>query len=141
MDSLLFEDVLKSQHAALEEGGGASAKAFGDGKLPILVDLTMASEDINGLQFCQLVVCGFLKLFRHHRHLNKINVFPVADGDTGSNMVICLKRPSKNLLMKPDENIVMATTRLACDVLLCGQVMAYYIRHNSRAHTHTHTLV
>ena len=80
-----FDDKLKARHVQLESNGSASS--FADGKLPVLCDLAKPTTSIGGREFSQLVVCGFMHLFRHHRHLNKINVFPVADGDTGSNMV------------------------------------------------------
>lgn len=54
--------------------------------------------------------------------LNKINVFPIADGDTGANMKVCLKLPTRNLLLpKPCESILDVACNMAADVLLNGQ--------------------
>jgi dihydroxyacetone kinase-like predicted kinase len=53
--------------------------------------------------------------------LNTINVFPIADGDTGANMKVCLKLPTRNLLLNPSDNILIAASNMAADVLLNGQ--------------------
>ena len=47
--------------------------------------------------------------------------FPIADGDTGTNMVICIKNPLRNLFSSPCKSITTATTNFAADVLLYGQ--------------------
>ena len=91
--------------------------------VPILADLTNANEikEIDGFIFSQLCVAGYLNLLSKKAHLNKINVFPIADGDTGTNMVICMKRPVRNLLQEPADSIVKAAQNMAADVLLYGQ--------------------
>ena len=38
---------------------------------------------------------GRRSVFRRQKHLNKINVFPVADGDTGTNLAMTCTRSSK----------------------------------------------
>ena len=66
---------------------------------------------------------------RPQAELNKINVFPIADGDTGTNMVICLKNPLRTLLSDPDlrrrgtaaRTLDAVTTNFAADVLLYGR--------------------
>ena len=46
---------------------------------------------INGKQFYDALVSGISNLIANHEHLNKINVFPVPDGDTGTNLLFTLK--------------------------------------------------
>ena len=46
---------------------------------------------INGKQFYDALVSGISNLIADHEHLNKINVFPVPDGDTGTNLLFTLK--------------------------------------------------
>ena len=46
---------------------------------------------INGKQFYDALISGISNLIAHHEHLNKINVFPVPDGDTGTNLLFTLK--------------------------------------------------
>ena len=53
-----------------------------------------------------LLVSGFAKMSSKIDELNKINVFPIADGDTGANMKVCLKLPTRNLLINPSDNIL-----------------------------------
>ena len=53
--------------------------------------------------------------------LNKINVFPIADGDTGANMKICLKLPTRNLLLEPADSALIVASNMAADTLLNGQ--------------------
>jgi len=37
------------------------------------------------------VIVGAKEVMRHRNQLNRINVFPVADGDTGSNLYSTMK--------------------------------------------------
>ena len=41
-------------------------------------------------RFRQIIMAGTDWVIRNRDHLNKINVFPVPDGDTGSNMSMTL---------------------------------------------------
>ena len=41
---------------------------------------------IDGIRFYRAIVVGINKLISHQDYLNQINVFPVPDGDTGTNM-------------------------------------------------------
>ncbi|KAL7455665.1 hypothetical protein ACHAWC_007206 [Mediolabrus comicus] len=92
-------------------------------KIPLLCDLTTASDitRVDGWVFAMLLVSGFSKMSSKTDELNTINVFPIADGDTGANMKICLKLPTRNLLLNPSENILLASSEMAADVLLNGQ--------------------
>jgi dihydroxyacetone kinase-like predicted kinase len=47
-------------------------------------------KEIDGLQLADLLRAGIYRLFEQTDHLNKINVFPVPDGDTGTNMSMTL---------------------------------------------------
>lgn len=51
----------------------------------------MAIHYLNGHRLRRSVIAGSLNLIKHRDHLNKINVFPVADGDTGSNMASTMR--------------------------------------------------
>ena len=70
-------------------------------KIPLLCDLTTASDitHVDGWVFAMLLVSGFSKMSSKTDELNTINVFPIADGDTGANMKITLKLPTRNLLL------------------------------------------
>lgn len=92
-------------------------------KIPFLCDLTTASSitAVDGWVLTMLLVSGFAKMSSKINELNTINVFPIADGDTGANMKVCLKLPTRNLLLNPSDNILIAASNMAADVLLNGQ--------------------
>jgi len=43
-------------------------------------------EHINHRTFYHMILAGARQIIGNEKELNKINVFPVADGDTGSNL-------------------------------------------------------
>ena len=45
---------------------------------------------LNGIRLHRAMVAGIHKVVSHQDYLNKINVFPVPDGDTGTNMSFTL---------------------------------------------------
>ncbi len=49
------------------------------------------SRTLNGIEFYRYLSHGADEVFRHKEELNRINVFPVADGDTGSNMAFTMR--------------------------------------------------
>ena len=51
----------------------------------------MKNKKINGTQFEQMVRNGLAYLRQREKEVNKLNVFPVADGDTGTNMCATLE--------------------------------------------------
>lgn len=46
----------------------------------------MDCKEIDGILFRQILQCGFNNLSAHYQDINDLNVFPVPDGDTGTNM-------------------------------------------------------
>ena len=51
----------------------------------------MSTKRIDGTLFEKLIHGGLNSLTRSERELNALNVFPVADGDTGTNMRLTLE--------------------------------------------------
>ena len=49
------------------------------------------SQHLNGYDFFNALVSGITNIISRHEHLNKINVFPVPDGDTGTNLLFTLR--------------------------------------------------
>ncbi len=45
----------------------------------------------NGLQFMKLTQAALIWLDQNHQHVNALNVFPVPDGDTGTNMLLTMR--------------------------------------------------
>lgn len=50
----------------------------------------IAIDELDGLQLANALRAGIYRLFERTDHINKINVFPVPDGDTGTNMSMTL---------------------------------------------------
>jgi hypothetical protein len=75
--------------------------------VPLLADLTKAESitRIDGAVLSQLLISGYARLNSKVDELNRINVFPIADGDTGANMKVCLKLPARNLILDPSSSI------------------------------------
>ena len=48
-------------------------------------------KTLNGALFRELIDSGIRNLALHGKEVNDLNVFPVPDGDTGTNMVLTLK--------------------------------------------------
>jgi len=49
------------------------------------------SKQLNGNDFLNALISGITNIISKHEHLNKINVFPVPDGDTGTNLLFTLR--------------------------------------------------
>lgn len=92
-------------------------------EIPVLADLTQAESitKVDGNVLGQMFLSGYAKLGSKVDYLNKINVFPIADGDTGANMKVCLKLPSRNLVLDPSPSALRVASNMAADVLLNGQ--------------------
>jgi len=80
-----------------------------------------AVTEVDGRVLTSLIVAGFARLSSRADELNAINVFPVADKDTGVNMKVCLKVPARNLLLEPSSSVLVVSSNMAADVLLHGQ--------------------
>ncbi|MBR1507087.1 MAG: DAK2 domain-containing protein [Eubacterium sp.] len=55
----------------------------------------MIVTKVNAIMFDKMLKNGLQNLLAHETEINKLNVFPVADGDTGSNMVVTIKNGLK----------------------------------------------
>jgi len=62
---------------------------------------SMAAESkwltCNGQQLRKLVHAGLMALEENHRKVNDLNVFPVPDGDTGTNMLLTMRSAFKRI--------------------------------------------
>ena len=87
-----------------------------------IVDLTQDIDRVDGMVLSQLFLSGYARLNAKVDELNRINVFPIADGDTGVNMRACLKIPARNLLLdRSVKSIAAVSSNMGADVLLNGQ--------------------
>lgn len=74
---------------------------------------------LDGSQLADLLRAGIYRLFQKTDHLNKINVFPVPDGDTGTNMAMTLAAVLSALDREPAADAGRVLTR-AADAALDG---------------------
>ena len=86
-----------------------------------LCDLAQKRVSIDGCVLTELVLAGFHRLASVKDNLNTINVFPVPDGDTGTNMYNCLKEPSRALFEKKSSDVRVVSGLLAEEVVQNGQ--------------------
>jgi DegV family protein with EDD domain len=74
---------------------------------------------LDGLGLSRMCKAGILRLLSRQEHLNKINVFPVPDGDTGTNLAMTMHAVLSVLQRSPDEHAGRTLTRIA-DAALDG---------------------
>ncbi|MBL8267548.1 DAK2 domain-containing protein, partial [Steroidobacter sp.] len=75
--------------------------------------------ELNGARLSRLLRAGIQRLLADQEHLNRINVFPVADGDTGTNMAITMGAVLASLRRGADDHAGTTLTR-AADAALDG---------------------
>lgn len=74
-------------------------------------------NELDGKRFYYSFIAGAQKIFDHYQGLNKINVFPVADGDTGTNLASTMRSIIDTSI--PTDNIKVTAVALA-DAALVG---------------------
>jgi uncharacterized protein len=79
----------------------------------------IAPESLDGLRLNRAFKTGILRLLSRQEHLNKINVFPVPDGDTGTNLAITMGAVLGVLQRSPDTHAGNTLT-LVADAALDG---------------------
>jgi uncharacterized protein len=79
----------------------------------------MAIHYLNGRRLKHAIIAGAESVITRKDYLNKINVFPVADGDTGTNMALTLKSVVDGLY-ECDDSTVDAVVCCAADAALVG---------------------
>lgn len=74
-------------------------------------------SELDGKRFYYSFIAGAQKIFDHYQGINKINVFPVADGDTGTNLASTMRSIIDSTI--PTNNIKVTAAALA-DAALVG---------------------
>lgn len=83
------------------------------------VELPAPILHLDGARLSRLLRAGIQRLLADQEHLNKINVFPVADGDTGTNMAVTMGAVLSSLRRRIDTHAGNTLTRVA-DAALDG---------------------
>jgi DAK2 domain fusion protein YloV len=73
---------------------------------------------INGIDFTHMILGGAENLHRNVDRVNGLNVFPVPDGDTGTNMNLTLTSGVEELKRKPSAHIGKAAEALSKGLLM-----------------------
>jgi hypothetical protein len=77
------------------------------------------AERLDGLRIKRALKAGIARLLSRQEHLNKINVFPVPDGDTGTNLALTMRAVLSSLQRAPDDHAGRTLTQVA-DAALDG---------------------
>ncbi|MGI9247009.1 MAG: DegV family protein [Steroidobacteraceae bacterium] len=81
--------------------------------------VSASAASLDGLLLNHALQAGILRLLSRQEHLNKINVFPVPDGDTGTNLALTAHAVLGTLRKLPDRHAGQVLTRVA-DAALDG---------------------
>ena len=77
-------------------------------------------EYIDGAVFCDMILCAFDALEANEQAINELNVFPVPDGDTGTNMCLTLGSAANELRKNGPSPTLTATADRVASALLRG---------------------
>lgn len=77
-----------------------------------------SGELISGKDFKRMAAGAYNTFLREHEYINSLNVFPVPDGDTGTNMLLTLGSVAKALQEAPDTGIGSVTKRAADSAIM-----------------------
>src|SRR5687768_7092461 len=83
------------------------------------VELPAPILHLDGARLSRLLRAGIQRLLADQEHLNRINVFPVPDGDTGTNMALTMNAVLASLRRGDNEHAGSTLTR-AADAALDG---------------------
>ncbi|WCA22472.1 DAK2 domain-containing protein [Candidatus Phytoplasma oryzae] len=76
-------------------------------------------KTIDGNLFKKMFINGTINLKNKHKEINNLNVFPIPDGDTGTNMQMTMMKGVEKLKNIKDSSIIKVTKVLS-DALLFG---------------------
>ena len=74
-------------------------------------------ESITGAQFTEMLLCAYEALEKNKQAINELNVFPVPDGDTGTNMTLTVSAAATELRKLPEADIATVADKAASAML------------------------
>ncbi|MCX7780376.1 MAG: DAK2 domain-containing protein, partial [Negativicutes bacterium] len=75
-------------------------------------------ECISGADFKRMLAAAHRAFMREHEYINSLNVFPVPDGDTGTNMLLTLSAVAKAVAEAPEGGIGFLSKRAADSAIM-----------------------
>ncbi|WP_373229934.1 DAK2 domain-containing protein [Cohnella sp.] len=100
----------------------------------------MSKRFLNGSEWAAMIFAGAERLSRNVDQVNALNVFPVPDGDTGTNMNLTMSAGVAELKNKPSEDVSRAAEVLSKGLLMgargnSGVILSQLFRGFSRGIT------
>ena len=77
-------------------------------------------KEINGKMFKQMVLSGAIVLHNNHPEVDALNVFPVPDGDTGTNMSLTFNSGAEQVEKLADDTSIGDIAKTLSKGLLMG---------------------
>jgi len=78
----------------------------------------VATTEITNQEFDKMIQASARKLKKHADFINSLNVFPVPDGDTGTNMSLSMESGAKYEMDEPSEHVGKLASALAKGLLM-----------------------
>ena len=75
------------------------------------------NTNLTGAQFREMLLCAYEALSTNQKAINELNVFPVPDGDTGTNMTLTVSAAALDLQKLTDGDIAAVADRSASAML------------------------
>ncbi len=106
--------------------------------LPTVRLMDTAIFNLDGQAFKNWIRAGMTWLERHHEAVNRLNVFPVPDGDTGTNMLLTVRAAYSAIINEPSQSAGVIAEKLANGALHgsrgnSGTVLSQFFRGFARA--------
>ena len=100
-------------------------------------------DTVDANDFKNFIVSGANNIFKHQEYVNDLNVFPVPDGDTGTNMCLTISGVTDKLsTLKPDASVTDVANMISYAALRSsrgnsGVILAIILKGFSQ-HLHSH---
>ena len=79
---------------------------------------TRKAETITGSDFRRMIAGSYRAFLREHEYINSLNVYPVPDGDTGTNMLLTLGAVARAVEEAPRDGIGSLSKRAADSAIM-----------------------
>lgn len=78
------------------------------------------AETIDSKDFSRMIAGAHKAFLRDHQYINRLNVFPAPDGDTGTNMMLTMAAVDRAVQEAPDNSGIGALAKRAADSAIMG---------------------
>ena len=72
---------------------------------------------LDGRLFASMIVSAAHNLENNKQDVNDMNVFPVPDGDTGTNMALTMMAAAEEVIRNPDDDVSLVAKNVASSAL------------------------